>query len=94
MKKILSACAVFSVCSSLLAACGDKTKPTTPGAHPETKTLPKTEPSTTPSSVPDSHFHPVIVGGIRLNFIDLPAVTEEEAHQLQQTLAACVVALN
>ena len=86
MKKILSVCAVLSVCSSLLTACGNKAKPTPNAPHPETKTLPKTEPSTLPSSIPDSDLHPINIDGIRLNFIDLPAVTEEDVVQLQETL--------
>ena len=87
MKKILSVCAVLSVCSlMLLTACGDKAKPTPDAPLPETRTIPKTEPSPIPSSVPDSHLHPINVNGIRLNFIDLPAVREEEVVQLQQAL--------
>ena len=84
MKNLLSVCAILNIFSLMLTACGDKLK--IPNAHPEARTLPRTEPSTTPSSVPDSHLHPVIVGGIRLNFIDLPAVTEEDVVQLQEAL--------
>ena len=56
MKKVLSLCAVLSVCSSLLTACGDQAKPNPDAPRPEAKTLPKVEPSIVPSSVPDSHL--------------------------------------
>ena len=87
MKKILFACAVISVFGLILTACGDKAKPNPGATRSEAGTLPKTEPSTTPSSAPDSHLHPIIIDGIRLNFIDLPAVTDEEVVLLQQALS-------
>src|SRR5215213_1748238 len=83
MKKFGLTCVVLTVCSLMLIACGDKhhAPPAVSGQPPQLQTQ-----GSVPGSLPHSNPNLVEVGGVRLNFIDLPAVTEEEVQRLQQAL--------